>query len=59
MPSVLRFVKVVRNNVKTVEFCVDHAAFAASVPVSFAKTAECAGIVLLCAAADMAAMNAP
>ena len=54
-----RFVKVVRNNVKTVEFCVDHAAFAASVPVSFAKTAECAGIVLLCAAADMAAMNAP
>ena len=55
----LRFVKVVRNNVKTVEFCVDHAAFAAIVLVTFAETAECAGIVPLYAAADMAAMNAP
>lgn len=53
----LRFVKVVRNNVKTVEFCVAHAAFAAIVPVTFAETVECAGIVPLCAVADMAAMN--
>ena len=44
---------------KTVELCVDHVAFAAIVPVTFAETVECAGIVLLCAAADMAAMNAP
>lgn len=57
VPSVLRFVKVVRNNVKTVEFCVDHAAFAAIVPANFAATVECAGIVPLFVAADMAAMN--
>ena len=51
--------KVVRNNAKTVELCVDHAAFAAIVPANFAATVECAGIVPLYAVADMAVMNAP
>ena len=39
--------------------CADPAVFAGIVPVIFAETAECVGLVPTCAAADMDAMNAP